>query len=333
MKQVLSMNNMTILSTIRPLCCLYLLAFCQAFSPHDSRHEFISSSVLFGTKPKKPALSYAERLQLDRQKKAAGSSLQLPNVSGSEPVSVPEAPPIGLAKQMIAAQRKSLDMLAFVRERVESLPSHVISQSLDTIGFCVLDSFLGNDDVISILQSEGDVLLRDNKMETDLRALGSGEFFATIKGGQEQYPLCPRTIELVVSMTKHIATIIKGYNLSPRNCMATIRTFDRKAKVASNVLVTGSDMIPARPFGIVNDDDTDSRKVTVLYYLVSSEWQNEGGITFEQENTTISAKRDRLIILRSDTCRHRLEAFLGHDGLNTATFLELHFIVKNPLEP
>ena len=318
---------MTIMDTFIPLCFLYSLATCQAFSPHVARHESFSSTQLFGTKPKKPVLSYAQRLQLDRQKKTVRSPLD----GTDEPV--PEAPQISLAKQMIAAQRKSLDMLAFVRERVESLPSQVISQSLDTNGFCVLDSFLGNDDVISILQSEGDTLLRENQMETDVRVLGSGEFFATIEGGEEQYPRCPRTIELVVSLTKHVAMLIQGYNLSPRNCMATIRTFDRKAKVASNVLVTGGDMTIARPFGIVADDDTDSRKVTVLYYLVSSEWQNEGGITFEQENTTVSAKRDRLIILRSDTCRHRLEAFLGRDELDTATYLELHLVVKKPLEP
>ena len=289
-----------------------------------------SSSALFGKKPDRKKLSYAERLKLDRERQAGSCVPATP-----EPLPA-EAPQIGLAKQMIAAQRKSLDMLAFVRERVEGLPAHILSESLDTIGFCVLDSFLGSEDVISMLQAEGEAMLREaDQMQTDLRALGSGDFFATITGGEEQYPHCPRTIELVVSMTKHFATLLKGSDdLSPRNCMATMRTFDRKALLASNALaVEGAPSLPPLPFGIVADDQDDTRKVTILYYPISVDWYNEGGVTFQQDRTVVMAKRDRLIIFRSDTCKHRREAFIGREGLNTASFLELHLVCRLPLEP
>jgi len=160
---------------------------------------------------------------------------------------------------------------------------------------------------------------------------------------------------MVVSTAKHLAACLNNstharddqqqqpLNLNPSICMASMRTYVRSSRLASLSLVEGG-ILPPQPFDVIVDtDDTtssekDARKVTMLYYPIAAEWSTigGGGIVVEQqqqqdggEELVISAKRDRLILLRSDTCRHRPAYFEGNDEqLDQASCLELHLVTK-----
>lgn len=333
-----------------PLCHHHRMA--SASVEVETTTAMRSGSALMATKSSKkkggkggtPKLSYAERLALHREKVAKEQGLDsAPPVAEASGAAVAgtapppsqqqdEESPQQLAKQLIDAQRKSVDMLTFVKDRVEGLPIPAILEALDAKGYVVIDDFLANDEVVSQLAAEGLKLFEEQQMETDLTRLGSGDFYAAIKGGDDQYPLCPRTIELVVSTTKHFPPLLKGMNLDGSNIMATMRTYDRSSRLASLSLVENGDNLPPQPFGIIADEDGDARKVSMLYYPISSEWK-EGGITIEEGGVAVSAKRDRLILLRSDTCRCRSDYFVGNDDdLANASCLELHFISSSAEE-
>ena len=227
-----------------------------------------------------------------------------------------DTPPTERAKQLLEAQRKSVDMLTHVRERVEALDYDKIKSSLDSKGYSVVDDFLQKDYIIDELRKEGLALFQKEDMEVDLTNLGSGEYVCKIEGGEEQYVICPRTVELVVSMTKHMAPAFQQ-NLDPSACMSTMRTYDRKAQQASLELI-GKD-VPKRALGIVATEEKDSRKISLFYY------PNEGGgVAFENEQT-IPANRDRLFLLKSDSCLHRKEPWNDKE-LDNASCIELHLI-------
>lgn len=271
-----------------------------------------------------PKLSYAERLQQLRNKQ----------LQEEQPVDrlLHEGSTQNLAKQMVDAQRKSIDMLTFVRQRVESLPLTTIVESLTTDGYVVVDDFLANEDAVSKIQAEGLALFEKDTMETDLTRLGSGEYIISIKGGDEQYIVCPRTIETVVSITKHLTTSLSGFDLDGSNCMANMRTYDRSSRQASRALVQSHDVLIQQPFQTIADGENDGRKVTLLYYPIAP-GSSDGGVRMERDELLISAKRDRLILLRSDSCRHRHEYFEGNEGTPNASCLELHFLGKGlPLD-
>lgn len=244
-----------------------------------------------------------------------------------------QAPPMTRAEEVLEAQRKSVGMLTLVRERVESLNYDDIQSSLETRGYFVVDDFLNNDDIVNELQKEGEALLRKDRMEVDLQQLGSGEYVCMIEGGEEQYTECPRSVELVVSATKHMSPAFEGKELNPSACMATMRTFDRKARLASLELLQGENKdidMPERPFGIVATEENDARRISLLYYAISNDWQDEGGVTFEETGETIPAKRDRLLLLESETCRYRQERWKGKEGLERASSVELHLVKGSP---
>jgi len=226
------------------------------------------------------------------------------------------APPTERAKQLLEAQRKSVDMLTHVRERVEALDYGEIQSSLSEKGYAVVDDFVRRDDIINELQQEGLALFQKEDMEVDLTNVGSGEYLCKIEGGEEQYKVCPRTVEFVVSVTKHMAPSFVGSNLDPSACMATMRTYDKKAQEASLELLSGA--LTQRPLDVVANEDQDARKISVLYYP-----KDGSGVSFENEKT-ISGKRDRLLLLKSDTCLHRKESWSG-DEVN-ASCIELHLI-------
>ena len=175
-------------------------------------------------------------------------------------------------------------------------------------------------------------------MELDLENLGYGEYTASIKGEEEQYAQCPRLVEFVVSITKHFPDLVSDHvELDSSACMATLRSFSHKTRLASLELVQGSRRIEKgqvpreRPFGVISIEPEDARRLTVLYYPISEEWDGsavEGGVTFEDSNENVRARRDRLVMLASDSCRHRRDAWMGRDGLYIASCIELHFITK-----
>jgi hypothetical protein len=279
------------------------------------------------------------------------------------------------AQKLVQAQRESVAMLSRVRERIEGLPLQTIQSCLDHSGYFVLDDFLHNATTLDELQQEGLSMLLKNQMQLDLTHLGSGEYITSIQGGAEQYTQCPRMVELVVSLTKHLSSQLNNHNNTPTtnknnndnnavplldssNCMATLRTFDRKAFKASLALLTAGNENETtvdssqRSFGIVATEPNDQRKVSVFYYGgVPATWSEGcgGGLSFfsggEEEDgsskassssppptVVVHAKRDRLVILKSDSTLFRREVWKGKDSNDNdnvaGSCLELHLVQK-----
>lgn len=204
---------------------------------------------------------------------------------------------------------------------------------------------------LDALQKEAIALLVMNasssfQMQQDVNHLGSGEYTVSIVGGSEQYQICPRSIEWVVATTKHWGIGMADWNyLDHTNCMATMRTFDRKAQLASWKLLTGESpanwndqnitAISPRSFEkTVVDGNVDKRRISVRYYLVDDEWDEScgGGLTFvaktSGQHQAIAAKRDRLVVWQSDSCMVRQEIWKGNDQLNYGSCIELHLLEK-----
>jgi len=284
-----------------------------------------SNCLLFmGRKKKKiNKLSYAERLRIHREKLATEQVIVEPVTTkeyGEEKSNSTE-----IAKEMVEAQRRSVDMLTFVKERVEGLPNAAIQDSLEKDGYVVVDDFLSEEAIITTIQEEGLALFNEGMMETDLTRLGSGEYVSNIEGGEAQYAVCPRTIELVVSVTKTLGAQLERYNLDSSNCAASMRTYDHSSKEASLALVEGGELKPL-PYDVITEDEVDTRTISLLYYPLS-ESKSEGGIVVEKGERLVSAKRDRLILMLSNSCRHRPQYFQG-DHFRHASYLELHLIGK-----
>jgi hypothetical protein len=270
------------------------------------------------------------------------------------------------AQKLVQAQRESVAMLTRVRERIEALPMETIQSCLDHSGYFVMDDFLHNATTLDELQQEGlSMLLTHNQMQLDLIHLGSGEYIAAIQGGAEQYTQCPRMVELVVSITKHLPPQLNNNNnnnnntmttnaktlplLDSSNCMATLRTFDRNALKASLALLTAGNEDETtvdssqRSLGNVATEPNDQRKVSVFYYVVPATWSEDcgGGLSFRggeddgskasSSPTVVHAKRDRLVILNSASTPFRREVWKGKDSKNSnaaGSCLELHLVQK-----
>lgn len=291
------------------------------------------------------------------------------------------------AAALIETQRRSVEVLTDVRQRVESLPAEAICKSLissdsDGIGdsnshsLCyVFDNLLDDLHLTEEMQAEGRSMFENNKLELDLKAgICSGEYAAAIKGGEE-YADCPRTVEFVVSLTRHLTGLLNrvvvvdgkveveakpeagaevetktgadkllGYSLDEAASMAGIRYFNRDARVSSMALLTNNavddDTESTRPFELVvdgNSDEADLRKVTLLYFLMPEGWDNKcgGGVTIRSNNDngdgediTIEAKNDRVVILNSETCLHRMEEWRGSEGMPSGSLIVTHFVGK-----
>jgi hypothetical protein len=276
------------------------------------------------------------------------------------------------AQQLLQSQRKSVAMLTLVRERLEALPAADIQSALANQGFWYSDNsdtagFLQSPDMLQELQQEGVFLYESGLMSVDVDRLATGEYCCALAGGQDQYVSSPRSIELVVSTTKHLSpavllkdTDVKGAAaqaqvvLDDTKCMASMRTFDRKARQAAQVLLTGStgstdnddadngdndsDNDETTPFGrtVTGDIDgqPDRRKISLCYYLVPDHWSHGGDMVFQQSNNgdgnevRVPAVRDRLVIWKSDTTMHRQEPWKGSDDMPLASCIELHLIEK-----
>jgi hypothetical protein len=290
------------------------------------------------------------------------------------------------AQQLLRSQRESVAMLTLVRERLEALPAADIQLALEQQGFWYSDSdtdtatdagFLDSQKISRELQQEGVTLYESGAMSVDMDRLAAGEYSCLLAGGADQYATCPRSIELVVSTTKHVNKAVLSKDekasasasavLDDTKCMASMRTFDRQAWKAAQVLLTGKststgiddmdqdgnssanagssnddddDSSVARPFGrtVTNDIDgqKDRRKISLCYYLVPENWSHGGDMVFQQKTTSdgentevhVPAVRDRLVIWKSDTAMHRQEPWKGTDDMPLASCIELHLIEK-----
>lgn len=264
------------------------------------------------------------------------------------------------ASALIETQRKSVQVLTYVKEQVLDLPIDKIIESLCSPSGCdkVFDDFLG-DELSSEMMMEGLKMFDNNKMELDLKAgLCSGEYSVAVKGGEEQYADCPRITEFVVSLTRHLTGILneKGngenkleFALDETASMAELRTFKRSARQSSIALLTGQDAdsitndelrsSEPRPFSYIvesgdDEEQVDYRKVTVLYFLLPNEWTKEcgGGLTIKNTGGSeifVEAKNDRLLVLSSDSCLHRMEEWIGDAvGMDGGSVVVTHFVQK-----
>jgi len=261
------------------------------------------------------------------------------------------------AKSLIDVQRKSVATLTHVKNSIDALPPRstlqaaLSSTSDDNNGVyhIVIDNFLNDDELCSEMAKEGRSML--DAMELDLESGGicGGQFGTAIVGGKEQYVECPRCVEYVVSLTRHLPGSLYdedekeeedllGFRLDSAASMAGIRTFDRNARVSALKLLNveeDEDTNPVRPFDYVVDGKTpdDRRKVTALYFMVPDNWNTEcgGGMRIKTDDDTevlIEAKRDRLLIFRSDKCLHHMEGWVGSEGegLDVGSHIKTHFV-------
>ncbi len=361
------------------LSCWLLSALAIRTAAFSPLHKATTASVrttqgialYMATKRKKKKPSMAERRKR-RQKK----TLERPNPyadlpspkldfsSGDDdednaPIHVPNPEAAAeKAKELLKAQRESVNMLTLVKEQIMDRFSDLeFRTELETNGFAVVDGFFGSHDdtdqtaaVLTQLQEEAAVMLEDGGMEVDTANLGKGQYVVAMGGGEKQYATCPRMIEIVVSATKNIPEAF-GENdtgedtekpatleLDDAASMATLRTFDRKALKASLVLLQGIDDDSAldaneTPLSLVAEDpSSDKRRLTVHYYIVPPTWNEACGGGFEFEGgTKVSAQNDRVVVFYSDKTNHKVTPWKGSEDspeLAVGNVIELHLIEK-----
>ncbi len=228
------------------------------------------------------------------------------------------------AKALVDSQKESVAALTHVRVQIESLSVEDMANALSTSSYAVFDNVLG-EEMSQKMRMEGRSMFDENKLELDLSSgITGGEFAAAIKGGQEQYLDCPRSIEFVVSMTRHLPAMLNKigkngggddndkiaafeplpYSLDESASMAGIRVFDRKSRMSSLAMLTGKTVddleknhdnsdLEQKPFSYVispegktEEGTPDMRRVTVVYFTTPYGWDEDcgGGITFQNEN-------------------------------------------------
>lgn len=274
------------------------------------------------------------------------------------------------AAALIDSQRNSVKALTHIRTAVQNLSVEQILDALDlssssstnTKNYVVFDDLLG-EELCREMMEESRSMFDNNKMELDLNVgITSGEYAAAIKGGHEQYVDCPRSVEYVVCVTRHLPGNLNkvgeeegddssdlqvkklDYKLDETASMAGIRAFDRKARLSSLALLAGqeggkdndndnADLVK-KPFEYVlntEGDEVDLRKVTVLYFMTPDGWDEEcgGGVTFQDENgeeVKVVAKSDRLLLFSSEGCLHRMDPWTGKDGQEGGSYIVTHLV-------
>lgn len=318
------------------------LASCNGFTPLLSKSATGSSALNLAKRKQSMAekrrqrqskssyktedFSHLPKSKLDFQSSDGGAANDSPQEM-SNPAEAAEK-----AQDLLKAQRASVDMLTMVRERVEALPSEEVISNLESNGYFVVDDFLGNAGVVLQMEAEAQHIYGADKMEVDMGNLGGGEYTLPLTGGSEQYIECPRLIEWVVSTTKHVPDQFEPFTLDAGACMATLRTFDRNAFQASLALLTGSNEVKTadKPFELVLTDEEDMRRLSLKYYVLPETWDPEcgGGMEFESGGS-VAAKRDRLVIWKSDSCSFRTTNWKGGDSNTLGSCIELHLVKKN----
>ena len=231
------------------------------------------------------------------------------------------------AQKLLDSQRESVAMLTAVKEAIDRLPD--MRDSLAEKGYWYGDNMIDSGDILQKLEAEGTNMLEN--MAQDLDNLGSGEFIVSLEGGADQYQQCPRSIEWVVSATKHLPEKVSS-GLSSANCMGTLRTFDMKSlKAARELLAAGQESRVERSFRkIVQDEAEDLRRFSLRYYTVPEDWTGGGGLSFQDGDgvTSVEAKRDRLVVWNSCETMVRQDPWEGMENSPVASCIDLH-LVKN----
>jgi hypothetical protein len=248
------------------------------------------------------------------------------------------------AKELLKAQRESVNMLTMVKERIEySLCNNTAAiEQLQSQGFAIVDNFLNDESILQEIEEEGRRMVENGDMIVDTANLGTGEYTTALQGGEKQYALCPRMVEFVVSSTKHVPEVFGGEEnimaLDTSACMATLRSFDRKALKASLALLTGKeddDVLDAQtnasPLQVIANEEDDQRRLSLYYYVLSKDWEESygGGLTFE--SGVVPAKRDRLVMFYSDSTKCKTIPWKGSDTTTSTIIgnsIELHLVNK-----
>lgn len=236
-------------------------------------------------------------------------------------------------------------MLTLVKERIEKISAQDLSRALADQGYYVLDNFLDHDETVQELEQESIAFMDNNGMTPDIDNLASGEYIGLVRGGEVQYGICPRSIEFVVSTTKHFESVTPDdMNLDSGNCLGRMRTFDRQAFEAAKELLIADDSGDGEAAANENDidagvnkasfrclvdahDTSDQRRLSLRYYLVPSEWKFGGGIEFENQGL-VEARRDRLVVWKSTETAFRGEPWQGDESNRFGSCLELDLIQK-----
>ena len=361
-------------STVNAFSPIHTAASSQACTVRTNDGLALSMAT---KKKKKKKPSMAERRQR-RQKKSLGGpnpyeGLPSPKLDFSSGEDEAEEAPIKVAnpeaaaekaKELLKAQRDSVNMLTLVKDKImDKFTDMEFRTQLETNGFAVVDGFFGKDDdseetssVLDQLGEEAATMLAEGEMEVDTANLGKGQYVVPIGGGEKQYAMCPRMVEIVVSGTKNIPLAFgegeEGTSsdedtekpsileLDDAASMATLRSFDRKALKASLQLLRGSEDDSAldsvedeTPFAVVaSDPATDKRRLSVHYYIVPSAWDEGcgGGLVFEN-GTRVAAQNDRVVVFYSDKANHKSIPWKGSDEspeLAAGNAIELHLIEK-----
>jgi len=364
--------------------CTYSITMAFLPSKTNTIHKNsykVSSTPLFG----KRKLSFAEKKK-KRSQKQKQALLQPPrpkddfkvdqwektnvvndgtsdvNLNAESVASKEEAEVKAQAASLIESQRKSVDMLTHVREQIEGLPiSDVVSVLSDSVSddldnnYFVQDDFLNNIEQLKELHDESISLLRKDKLS--LIQVASGEYIAPLTGG-DAYVDSPRSVEFVVSLTRHLPPLINNegkveeedgkdsarcsisseFQLDETASMMNIMVYDRNARLASMKLFSGDadqqdDNMLQRKFEYINGEDaSDARKVTAVYFTCDSNWDSEcgGGITIRNsktnEDVVIEAKCNRLVLFRSDLTLRKRNVWVGKDGVDFGGCLVTHLV-------
>jgi len=258
------------------------------------------------------------------------------------------------ASSLVESQRKSVDTLTYIRKRVEENPSLSYNEAARSIldkGNFVYNNFLSSDDefgdnLLSEMLQECSDMLANDKLERDITRLGDGEYLTKLTGG-ESYADCPRLTEYVVSLTRHFPPLFNKEldmlemttemtKLDATASMGTLRVYNRKTRQGESMLAN-PDEDSEKPFGVIcgdsDDIDNDTRRLTAMLFLSSKDWDTScgGGVTVESTGERVDAVRDRIVLLRSDSCSYRQEPWFGNDegGLDLASCVIVHFVKEN----
>ena len=238
------------------------------------------------------------------------------------------------ASDLIETQRKSVDTLTLIKERTVALPYEEVTKAIESKGYFVFDDFLGKPELLDEMEKEAvDMLKSTDKLSRDISDLDSGEFTTLIQGG-DQYADIPRSVEFIVSLTRHLPPLLEeqdffDFSFDATASAGSLRVFDRNARESTLKLLKEDP--PPRQFGFANEGDaSDPKKLTVIYFLAPSDWDSScgGGVTFEEGSVTVTPARDRLLIFRSDTCSYRSEPCIGTDSLANSACIVNHLIRK-----
>lgn len=238
------------------------------------------------------------------------------------------------AQELLDAQRDSVKALTEMRENlVRHLNVTTVHRQLQEVGYAVVDDFLESSELITAMQDEAMALYKEDANVTrDLSNLGCSN--VPLQGGSQQYAIAPRCIEWVVALTKHGAGVL-GHeeDIDNGRSEGQMRVFDQNArKAALELLYVDEDVDDSRSAvdftTIVEDKQNDVRRLSVIFFLVDSDWENGGGGYRFQDGTEFPAKRNRLVVVNATDTNIIQDTWRGTEHQKFGSSIVVHLIQK-----